>query len=132
MGSWCPNCLDETKFLNEYYIKNKKRGIEVVALGYEYSTDYERSRIGLEKFRKLYNVQYPMLVTGVWLNDSLRTEKTLSQITPIKVFPTTIFIGKDGNVKEIHTGFVGPGAGKHHEIFKKEFYATIDELLKEK
>jgi len=130
MGSWCPNCLDETKFLNDFYIKNKHRGVEVIALGYEYSTDFERSRIGLEKFRNLYNVQYPMLVTGVWLNDSLRTEKTLPQITPIKVFPTTIYIGKDGKVKKIEVGFYGPGTGIHHETYKKQFYARVEELLK--
>jgi thiol-disulfide isomerase/thioredoxin len=131
MGSWCPNCLDETKFLNEYYIKNKNRGVEIIALAYENSTDVERSRNSLLKFQKRFNVQYPMLITGVWVNDSLRTEKTLPQITPIKVFPTSLFIGKDGKVKYIRAGFFGPGAGEHFELYKKEFYATIEHLLKE-
>jgi thiol-disulfide isomerase/thioredoxin len=27
MGSWCPNCMDETAFLSEYYNKNKQRGV---------------------------------------------------------------------------------------------------------
>ena len=132
MGSWCPNCMDETKFLNEFYIKNKQRGVEVVSLAYEYSTDFERSRISLLKFQQRFNVQYPMLITGAWINDSLRTEKTLPQITPIKVFPTTIYIGKDGRVKKIQAGFYGPGSGEHFELFKKEFYQTIETLLEEK
>lgn len=131
MGSWCPNCMDETKFLSEFYVKNKGRGIEVVALAYENSTDFERSRNSLLKFKERFNVQYPMLVTGVWVNDSLRTEKTLPQITPIKVFPTTIFIGRDGKVKKLHTGFYGPGTGIHYEALKKEFYEIIEGLLKE-
>ena len=121
MGSWCPNCMDETKFLNEFYIKNKQRGVEVVSLAYEYSTDFERSRISLLKFQQRFNVKYPMLITGAWINDSLRTEKTLPQITPIKVFPTTIYIGKDGKVKKMQAGFYGPGSGEHFELFKKEF-----------
>ncbi len=132
MGSWCPNCMDETKFLNEFYIKNKQRGVEVVSLAYEYSTDFERSRISLLKFQQRFNVQYPMLITGAWINDSLRTEKTLPQITPIKVFPTTIYIGKDGRVKKMQAGFYGPGSGEHFELFKKEFYQTIETLLEEK
>jgi len=130
MGSWCPNCMDETKFLNEYYLKNRDRGVEVVSLAYEYSTDYERSRTSLLKFQQRFNVQYPMLITGAWVNDSLRTEKTLPQITPIKVFPTTIFIGKDGRVQKFHSGFYGPGTGEYYELFKKEFEETIEELLR--
>jgi len=130
MGSWCPNCMDETKYFNEYYNENRSRGVEVVALAYEYSTDMERSKKSLLRFQKAFDVQYPMLITGVSISDSLRTEKTLPQITPIKVFPTTLFIGKDGHVKKIHAGFYGPGTGAYFDAFKKEFEGTVEELLK--
>lgn len=130
MGSWCPNCMDETAFLSEYYRKNKQRGIEVIGLAYEYSTDLERSRNSLRKFKDRFQVQYPLLITGVTVSDTLRTEKTLPQLTPIKAFPTTIFIGKDGKVAKIKAGFKGPGAGAYHEELKKEFATTIDALLK--
>lgn len=131
MGSWCPNCLDETKFLSNYYNQNKNRGVEMIALAYEYSTDFERSRASLDKFRKLHNVQYPMLITGAWINDSLRTEKTLPQITPIKAFPTTLFIGKDGQIKKIEAGFSGPGTGLHFEAYRREFEGLVEKLLRE-
>lgn len=132
MGSWCPNCLDETKFLNEYYIKNRNRGVEVMALAYEYSTDLERSKKSLQKFQQLYNVQYPMLITGATAADENKTEKTLPQLTPIRTFPTTIFIDRKGNVREIKGNFYGPGAGKYHEQYKKEFNSRVDELINEK
>ncbi len=132
LGSWCPNCMDETAFLSDYYTKNKQRGFEAVALAYEYSTDFNRSVKSLRKFQQRFNVQYPMLVTGVKVSDSLRTEKTLPQVTPIKVFPSSIIIDKKGKVRKFDTGFFGPGTGTHYEEYKKEFYATIDELLKEK
>jgi len=132
MGSWCPNCMDETAFLSEYYKKNRERGVEVVGLAYEYSTDFHRSEKTLRKFQQRYSVDYPILITGVTTIDTLKTEKTLPQLTPIKGFPTTIFIGRDGKVKKIEPGFMGPGTGQHHEVYKKEFDATIDELLKEK
>jgi len=131
MGSWCPNCMDETKFLSDYYLKNRGRGVEVVSLAYEYSADFQRSQKSLMKFRDRFNVQYPMLITGARTSDSLRTEKTLPEITPIKMFPTTIFLGKDGRVRKIDTGFNGPGTGEHYEAFKKKFYATVDSLLTE-
>jgi thiol-disulfide isomerase/thioredoxin len=131
MGSWCPNCMDETAFLTKYYDQNKKRGIEMVALAYEYSTNFSRGQKSLRKFQKQFDVKYPILITGATTSDSLRTEKTLPELTPIKVFPSTIFLDKSGRVREVHTGFYGPGTGIHYEEFKKEFEAIISRLLAE-
>lgn len=132
MGSWCPNCMDETAFLSDYYNKNKQRGVEIISLAYEYSTDFERSVKSLRKFHQRFNVQYPMLITGVAVSDSLRTEKTLPQVTDIKFFPSSIIIDKKGIVRKFDTGFVGPGTGKHFDLYSKAFYAFIEELLNEK
>ncbi|HYM93952.1 MAG TPA: TlpA disulfide reductase family protein [Chitinophagaceae bacterium] len=131
MGSWCPNCVDETAFLSDYYNKNRKRGVEIVALAYEYSTDVIRSRISLRKFQQRFNVQYPMLITGVTVNDSLRTEKTLPQVTPIKTFPSMIILDKKGKVRKLDASFYGPGSGQHYFDYIKKFEASIDALLKE-
>ena len=131
MGSWCPNCMDETDFLSAYYAKNRQRGVEIIALAYEYSTDMERSRKSLQKFQQRFNVQYPMLITGVAVNDSLRTEKTLPQVTPIKFFPSSIILDKNGKVRKFDTSFNGPGTGEHFLAYKKEFESTIEGLLKE-
>lgn len=131
MGSWCPNCMDETAFLSDYYRKNRQRGIEIIGLAYEYSTDAERSRKSIQKFKDRFKVQYTLLNTGVTVSDSLKTEKTLPQLTTIKFFPTTIFLNKQGKVTKIHAGFSGPGTGSHYTEWKIEFENTIDELLKE-
>ena len=37
MGSWCSNCLDESKFYVDYMNKNKLIDIEFVALAFEYA-----------------------------------------------------------------------------------------------
>ena len=129
MGSWCPNCMDETAFLSEYHRKNRQRGVEMLALAYEYSTDFARASKSLDKFRKRYNVEYPMLITGVSSADTLRTEKTLPGLTPIRVFPTTIFIDSQGKVAKVHPGFAGPATGSHHEEYVREFEATVKGLL---
>ncbi len=132
LGSWCPNCLDETKFLNDYYNKNSSRGVEVIGLAYEYSGNLERSTKSLQKFQLLFNVQYPMLITGATASDDYKTEKTLPQLTPIRSFPTTIFIDKKGRVRKITGSFYGPGTGIYFEQYKKEFYTLVDGLLNEK
>ena len=83
------------------------------------------------KFQKLFDVQYPMLITGAAAGDDKKTEKTLPQLTAIRSFPLTIFIDKQGNVRTIHTSFYGPGSGEYYTAYKKEFYETVDKLLKE-
>ena len=131
MGSWCPNCMDETAFLSDYYKANKNRGVEVLGLAYEYSSNFARAKQGLLKFRNRLNVQYPLLFTGVTVSDEQRTEKTLPQVTPIKVFPSLIIIDKKGVVRKLDNGFYGPGTGIHYEQYKKEFNETINQLLSE-
>jgi len=131
MGSWCPNCMDETRFLSDYYKRNKDRGIEVIALAYERTTDFDESKKSLQSFKNRFDVTYPVLVTGVAVSDTSRTEKTLPQIKQIMGFPTTIYIDKKGRVRKISTGFNGPGTGDHYEIFKKEFNDLVNGLLRE-
>ena len=132
MGSWCPNCMDETEFLSQYYNQNRQRGIEVVALAYEYSNDFKRSQASLRKFQQRFQVKYPILITGVTVSDSLRTEKTLPQVTSIKVFPSSIILDKQGKVRKVDNGFFGPGTGEHYEAYKRDFTETVDKLLAEK
>ncbi|RBL89162.1 TlpA disulfide reductase family protein [Chitinophaga flava] len=129
MGSWCPNCMDETGFLSQWYKKNKDRGVEVIGLAYERTPDFEKSKKALTGFLQRFDVQYPVLITGVTPADPEKGEKTLPQLTGIKGFPTTIFIDKKGNVKEVHTGFSGPGTGEHYEQFKADFERLITQLL---
>ncbi len=131
LGSWCPNCLDETQFLSDYYNKNSSKGVEIIGLAYERTEDYNTSKTALEPFRRRFNVKYPFLITGVTVSDTLKTEKTLPQLDKIESFPTSIFIDRKGVVRKIHSGYDGPATGEHYEAFKKEFYELMNSLLKE-
>ena len=35
MGTWCPNCMDETAFLSPFYKKYKEKGVEIIGLDFE-------------------------------------------------------------------------------------------------
>ena len=131
MGSWCPNCMDETRFLSGFYDQYHTKGVEVIALAYERSTDFARSQNSVRTFQQRFHVRYPMLITGVAVGDPRRAEKTLPQLQTIVDFPTTIFVGKDGRIAKIHTGFSGPGTGAHYDEQKKEIYSLVDHLLAE-
>jgi thiol-disulfide isomerase/thioredoxin len=129
MGSWCPNCMDETQFLSGLYDRYKNKGVEVIGLAYERSTDFTRSQKSLRGFQQRFQVKYPILITGVAVGDPQRAEKTLPQLESIKGFPTTLFLDKAGRVQKIHTGFNGPATGEHYEEEKKTFYRIIDQAL---
>ncbi len=132
MGSWCPNCMDETKFLSDFYNKNHQRGIEIIGLAYERTTDFNESQKALQPFKKRFDLQYPVLITGVTVSDSLRAKKTLPQLESINAFPTTIFIDKKGNIRKIDSGFTGPATGEHYVEFQDKFNKIVNELLSEK
>ncbi|MGN6266964.1 MAG: peroxiredoxin family protein [Ginsengibacter sp.] len=131
LGSWCPNCMDETKFLSEYYNKNHQRGFEVIGLAYERTPDFKASQKALMPFEKRLNVQYPILITGVAVSDTNLTQKTLPQIKKIKAFPSSIFIDKKGHIRKIDSGFNGPATGEYYTKFKKEFEQFVEKLLAE-
>jgi len=128
-GSWCPNCMDETKFLAPWYDANKNRGIEILGLAYERKDDFEYAKAQVLKMKTKWNVNYDFVIAGV--NDKDKASETLPALNKIISFPTTILIGKDGKVKHIHTGFSGPGTGIYYEQFKEHFNQKINELLAE-
>ncbi|OGX84306.1 hypothetical protein BEN47_02775 [Hymenobacter lapidarius] len=129
LGSWCPNCMDETNFLAPWYEKNKSRGVEVIGLGYERSADYKAASARLRNMRERFNIGYELAVAGVSNKDSVA--KSLPQLAKFLAFPTTIFLDKKGNVRKIHTGFAGPGTGKYYEEEIASFNREVDKLLKE-
>lgn len=128
-GTWCPNCMDETKFLAPWYDANKDRGVEVLGLAYERKDDFAYASERVRKMREKLKVTYDFVIAGV--NDNAKAAETLPMLNKVVAFPTTIFIGKDGKVKYIHTGFEGPGTGIYHEQFKERFNQIINELLAE-
>ena len=129
LGSWCPNCMDETNFLAPWYEKNKQRGVEIIGLGYERSPDYAKASERLRKMRERFNIKYDLAVAGVSNKDS--ASKSLPQLAQVLAFPTTIFLDKKGEVRKIHTGFSGPGTGKYYQQETAEFEQTVDKLLNE-
>ena len=129
LGSWCPNCLDETAFLAPWYKANRTRGVEVVGLAFERKDDIEYARNQLSVFMEQFGVTYDILFAGRVGEETVA--KVLPELTKLMSYPTTIFIDKKGSVRKIHTGFSGPATGKFYEEFKTGFNNTVNELVNE-
>lgn len=131
LGSWCPNCMDETAYLVPFYKKYHQRGVEIVGLAYERTVDFERSKRNVSRLKDRFDVPYDLLLTG-YTNEKGEVAKSLPMLNNFMAFPTLIIIDKRGLVRKIHTGFSGPGTGQHYTEFVQEFESTIDNLLAEK
>jgi thiol-disulfide isomerase/thioredoxin len=128
-GTWCPNCLDETKFLVSWYDDNKDRGVEIIGLAYERKADFAYASDRVKRVIDKFNIGYDIVIAGT--DDKAEASKTLPMLNQVFAFPTTIYIGRDGKVKRIHTGFSGPGTGVYFDQFKQHFNEVVNELLKE-
>lgn len=127
LGSWCPNCLDEAMFLSPWYKANKDRGVELIGLAFERKDDPGYIHAALSNLITKYDITYEILIGGK-IGD---TDQVLPEIDKLKSYPTTFFIGRDGTVRKIYTGYNGPATGLFYEEFKTDFNKLIDELLEE-
>ena len=128
-GTWCPNCMDETRFLADWYSKNKDKDVEIIGLAYEKKDDFEYARKRVQKMADRLDANYQFLIAGT--ADKKAAAETLPMLNHIMSFPTTIFIDKEGNVRQIHTGFSGPGTGEYYNRFVEEFSLFTNKLLAE-
>ena len=131
MGTWCPNCLDETKFYVDYLKNNPNPHLEMVALAFEYAKTEEKAFLGIERLKNRVGVEYPVLLAQVGTSSKSKASEKLPMLNHVLSYPTTIYIDKKGEVRKIHTGFNGPATGEKHDEFKKEFSETLEELLSE-
>ena len=130
LGSWCPNCMDETKFLAPFYKENKEKGVEVIGLAFERHEDFKTAKRMVNKMKSRLNVEYDLLIAGI--SDKEEAAKKLPMLNKVLAYPTTIFIDRQGRVRKIHTGFSGPGTGKYYQQFVDEFNQFVHKLIEEK
>lgn len=132
MGTWCPNCLDETKFYVNYMKDHSMEDVEFVALAFEYAKTKEKAFEGIKKLKNRVGVEYPIVLAQYGTSDKKIANEKLPMLNHVLSYPTTIYIDKKGDVQKIHTGFNGPATGDKHEEFKKEFDETIRFLRRKK
>lgn len=129
MGSWCPNCVDETRLLNELYAKYHDRGLEMFAVAFEKYEDPARAQEALQRFRKTLQVPYPVLYGGTASKEVAAAK--LPFLDHVMSYPTCIIVDREGRVRRIRTGFYGPGTGGHYVNYKRNLESFIEVLLAE-
>lgn len=129
MGTWCPNCMDETSYLAYYYRKMRSKNLEIVGLAFEKFPDFNKAKHNLTRLKGKYAVDYPLLIACTNNKDSIA--RNLPMLGSIYSFPTTIFIDKKGKVRRIHTGYSGPATGIYYDRWIEDFTTFVDKLIAE-
>jgi thiol-disulfide isomerase/thioredoxin len=129
-GTWCPNCMDETALLNQLYDKYHPAGLEIVALAFEPTAEFEQAVGYIERFRQDMDVKYEMLIAGT--KDKGEAVKSLPMLNHIMSFPTTLFFDRQGTLLKLHTGFNGPGTGEVYTEFVTEITGLIENRMLQK
>lgn len=128
MGTYCPNCRDQSKFLVNYLNQHPEKDIQIISLAFERHKDPEKAIAALQRYKSGMNIPYEILLAGE--SDKAEAAKSLPMLNHILSYPTLIFVDKTGTVRKIHTGFSGPATSKYQE-FIEEFEQTIDQLSTE-
>lgn len=127
MGTWCPNCLDETTYYKELYNKYHDQGLEIISICYEAGNSNEHYIKNISRLKEKLNLDFTFLIGGEASKNL--ASKHFEMLNEVISFPTSIFIGRDGNVKRVHTGFNGPGTGSYYTEYVIKTEALIQTLL---
>lgn len=123
MGTWCPNCRDEIKFLKE--VQKYNSDIAFFSLAFEKYRDENIALDVLQKYKQQMAFNWPILLGG--FANKKETSETFSFLDKIYSYPTLLLVDDNNNIIDIHTGFNGP-ATSEYESFKKEFFAKLKSL----
>jgi len=129
IGTWCPNCTDQTYFLAPWFKQNQHRGVEAVAVAFEQEDNFDYFKKTLTTFKDYFDIRYDIVFGGI-ADKKVATEK-LKGLNYMAAFPTTIIIGRDGKVREIYTGYTGTVTGEYHQDYVARFNSLLDGLIAE-
>ena len=130
MGTWCPNCTDESRFVKSMYEKYAAQGLQVVPVSFERGTDKQVSFTRINSQAKQMALPYPVYLGSGAESPQKAAAIVFAQLNHVMSFPTLILIGKDGKVKKVWTGFYGPGTGVHYTEHTAEIEDAVLRLLR--
>lgn len=129
MGTWCPNCRDETTFLLDYLKQHPDPGFEILGISFERHTDTLKAISAINTYKDKMKIPYPIIYGGP--NDKSKASAAMPMLEKVIAYPTLLFLNKNNQVVATHTGFTGP-ATSGYEDFKSEFDRLVTAITSNK
>ncbi len=129
MGTWCPNCSDELRFLVEFLKEHPEWAQQVRIVGFAFERHKpEVVNTHLQTYKQRLGLPFDLVYAGK--ADKKAAEEVFPALSNVMAFPTMIIIDKQNRVRSIHTGFDGP-ATSQYGVFKEKFTRLIQTLVNE-
>ncbi|MFM6946434.1 MAG: TlpA disulfide reductase family protein [Flavobacteriales bacterium] len=129
MGTWCPNCIDESQLLIDLQKEYGDNGLRVIGLAFEVGNNAKTQRARLTKFAKELGINYELYLAGTSSKEAAAAY--FPMLNGIMSFPTSILVDSQGKVVAIHTGFSGPATGQAYIDLVQKFKQEIEGALSE-
>ena len=112
-GSWCPNCKDQGRYLQNLLDEFPDQ-LDVLGIAFERMGTLEASIAAAKKSKEDLGTNYPVGIAK-YSRDQV-AEEVFPFLEKIRSYPTIIIIDKQGEVRKIYTGFAGPGTSRYEEL----------------
>ncbi|MFM7595450.1 MAG: TlpA family protein disulfide reductase [Flavobacteriales bacterium] len=127
MGTWCPNCLDESKYFIELSKQTAYKDIRFIGVGFENGNSDKDRLVRLKKYQKKMAFTYPLYLGGG--ASTKDAHAVFNQLNGVFSFPTTIFLDKKGRIVQVNSGFDGPATGVFYKSMQEETEQLLLKLL---
>ncbi|MEQ1746236.1 MAG: TlpA disulfide reductase family protein [Saprospiraceae bacterium] len=130
MGTWCPNCLDEQRFLVEFLKKNPALASQMAVVGFAFERhrDTLAANAHLLAYKKKLGIPFDLAYAGK--ADKLVASQFFPALSEVLAFPTMLVLDKQNRVQRVHTGFDGPATSRF-ERFANDFEILMKKLASE-
>jgi len=91
-ATWCPPCREEIPGFVDVYNKYRGKGFELIGISLDKDTKENLPHFLLEN-----RIEYRILL------GDLPTARAYGGVTTL---PTTFFVGRDGEIKNVHVGYI--------------------------
>jgi len=81
--------MDESAYLSKVYKQYHTKGLEIIGLAYERTSDNEKAKANIMRLSKRFDITYEILITGLTGKD--KASESLRFLNNVMAFPTTIF-----------------------------------------
>ena len=129
MGTWCPNCLDETRYFMSLKEKDAFKSVRFVMVGFENGANDKDRLQRLNKYARKMDLNYSFYLGGE--ASTKQAGIVFNALNGVYSFPTTLFLNKKGEIVQVHSGFDGPGTGVHFTHLQETTEALLLKLLEE-
>lgn len=108
-ASWCPPCRAEMPALQEVYLENRERGLEVMAV----NTTFQDQESAAASFVQEFGLTFPILMDR---------SGDVSRQYLLRAMPSTFFVDREGVIRKVIIG--GP-------MSEATLQTAVEELLQE-